>query len=115
VSSDDDEEEADGVAAKIGSVKASAIDSDMKDDDTRSVATNATKYDDTRSVASKYGGSMSSSRFSGSLSKEKLARDEQSFPDEVDTPEEGLAKVRFQRCASHNYRPYRNTKHSEHI
>jgi pre-rRNA-processing protein TSR1 len=40
--------------------------------------------------------------------KTKLDREDAEFPDEVDTPEEGFAKVRFQR-----YRGLKNFNHSE--
>jgi pre-rRNA-processing protein TSR1 len=40
--------------------------------------------------------------------KTKLDREEAEFPDEVDTPEEGFAKVRFQR-----YRGLKNFNHSD--
>lgn len=86
VSSEDEDEENDGsmkppstLMEKVQGAKNAAKGNSMNDDDTQSV------------MSSKFGGS----------SKEKLARDEQSFPDEVDTPEDGLAKIRFQRCATH--------------
>jgi len=105
ISSEDEDDEDDDKAVKMSDSKMMGPPTTIKMDDTKSLV---------GSMAGSMAGSMTNS-VTGSVrsmltlpEKTRLERDEQSFPDEVDTPEDGLAKIRFQK-----YRGLKSFKQSE--